>query len=66
MLGSLQLKACAGAHLFIDGGSNLGEGVEAFFSGALHRCALHSPNRLYGDWWQTANNSARAASRSRA
>ena len=63
-LAPVELAACAGAHLFIDAGSNLGEGVDALFSGALYRCALHSPNRLYGAWWQTASAQARASAMS--
>ena len=59
-LTALDLASCAGSHLFIDGGSNLGESVAAFLSGAFHRCALHSPNRLYGDAWQRLSGKERA------
>lgn len=59
-LAPLDLRSCGGAHLFIDGGSNLGESVDAFYGGAMHRCALHSPNRLYGKSWQTATGAERA------
>lgn len=50
-LAPVELHGCS--HLFIDGGANLGEGVDAFYSSAFHRCALHSPTRLYGDAWLT-------------
>ena len=53
-----------GAHIFIDGGTNMAESVNAFYGGAMHKCALHSPNRLYGNWWQTASAAQRAARRS--
>ena len=57
----IDLPACVGTQgLFIDGGSNLGEGVAAFYGGATHRCALRSPSRLYGDAWQTASANERA------
>jgi FkbM family methyltransferase len=60
MLAALDLRSCGDAHVFIDGGSNLGESVDAFYGGAMHRCALHSPNRLYGDSWQSASAAQRA------
>ena len=45
--------------LFLDGGSNTGEHVEAFLKGSFHRCALSSPNRLYGRAWKNASTSQR-------
>lgn len=55
------LAGCAARPLLIDAGANLGEGVDAWFKGALHSCALHSPNRLYGARWQTAGKQERAS-----
>lgn len=48
------------SHLFVDAGANLGEGVDAWYKGSFSRCALHSPNRLYGRAW---NNMSAAAKR---
>ena len=56
---SLRLADCQNRHLLIDGGSNLGEGAVAWLGGAMHRCALHSPNRLYGEAWQRAGRRER-------
>ena len=61
LLAPIDLRSCGSAHLFIDGGTNMAESVNAFYGGAMHKCALHSPNRLYGNWWQTASAAQRAA-----
>ena len=42
------------SRLFIDGGSNMGESVTAFLKGAMYRCAVASPSRLYGKAWKNA------------
>lgn len=61
-LDALRLSECTiHRHLFIDGGSNTGEGVDAWFNGAMHRCALHSPTRLYGSWWGGASAKAKSS-----
>ena len=41
--------------IFIDGGANQGESVEAFFRGTFHRCSLNQPNRLYPRSWHNAS-----------
>ena len=61
MLAALHLRQCANKPILIDGGANLGEGVDAWMHGAMHKCALNSPNRLYGAAWQRATRSERAA-----
>ena len=43
------------SRLFLDGGTNTGEHVEAFLKGSFHRCAIASPNRLYGKAWKNAS-----------
>lgn len=55
----MRLADCQNRHLLIDGGANLGEGAVAWLGGAMHRCALHSPNRLYGEAWQRAGRRER-------
>lgn len=48
------VNASTCSRLFIDGGSNMGEHVEAFFKGSFHRCAISSPHRLYSKAWFNA------------
>ena len=43
--------------IFIDGGSNVGESVDAFYRGTFHRCSLNQPNRLYPRSWHNASAS---------
>ena len=55
------VNASACPRLFIDGGSNTGEHVAAFYKGAFYRCAVASPNRLYGSAWKNASAAVRRA-----
>ena len=41
--------------IFIDGGANMGESVEAFLRGAFFKCAVNSPSRLYGKAYKNAS-----------
>ena len=53
------LKGCQ--NLFIDGGSNIGGGVDDFFKGSFYRCAMSSPARLYGKMWHNASRQTKAS-----
>ena len=57
---SLWLPTGGCAKLFLDAGANDGDAVSAFFRGTFHRCALHSPNRLYGQRWHNATGREKA------
>jgi len=46
--------------LFIDGGANTGESIDAWYRGAFHRCATKSPNRLYPAKWHNASHRQKA------
>ena len=55
----LWLAGCT--HLFIDGGSNLGGGVDDFFKGSFYRCAMNSPTRLYAKAWYNASRQTKTS-----
>ena len=53
-------RYCApSGQIFIDGGSNEGESVDAFYRGTFHRCSLNQPNRLYPRSWHNASSAER-------
>lgn len=56
---SLELSGCS--RLWIDGGSNLGGGVDDFFKGSFFHCAIRSPARLYGRPWHNASQRTKNA-----
>lgn len=58
-LESLQLEHCK--RLFIDGGANTGEALEAFVSGTFHACAMSAPYRVYPTSWASLGRRARLA-----
>jgi len=53
----LCLDGCG--RLFIDGGSNLGEGVAAFLAGNFYSCALTGPPRIYSSSWPALSKAQR-------
>ena len=59
VLADIDLSGCA--RLYIDGGSNMGEGVKALLNRNLHRCAMASPSRLYGRAWNNASGAQKRA-----
>ncbi len=56
-LGALELSGCS--RLLLDGGSNAGEAVAAFYRGAFFQCALNGPHRLYNREWPKLDRVAR-------
>ena len=46
---ALALENCG--RIFLDGGSNTGESVRAFYKGGFFTCGLHSPSRQYASSW---------------
>lgn len=47
---ALSLPGCG--RVFLDGGSNDGDGVRAFLAGHFFGCAINGPSRLYASSWQ--------------
>jgi hypothetical protein len=48
------VNASGCSRIFLDGGSNMNESVASFLKGAMYRCAIASPSRLYGQAWKNA------------
>ena len=58
-LAELRLEGCD--RLFIDGGSNTGEAVDAFLAGNFFGCAMAAPYRVYPSRWPGMTAAARRA-----
>lgn len=57
LLSSLSVDDCG--RLFIDGGANLGESVDAFAAGNFLQCALTGPARIYAKDWSSLTGQQR-------
>ena len=57
LIGNVQADTCA--RLFIDGGANTGEAVDAFVAGSFYHCALSGPFRIYRASWPQLSQSQR-------
>ena len=53
------LDGCS--YLFVDGGSNEGEAVDAFVAGNFFRCATSAPDRVYHARWPSMSKAERRA-----
>ena len=59
LLDALSLERCD--QLFVDGGSNLGEAVDAFLAGTFFTCATTGPDRIYRTDWRSLSKPQRQA-----